>query len=98
MWERVLDSVATGNLDAIAREIDWVTKYQLIERHRAEHGLSLSSPEIAQLDLAYHDVNRGRGDYYLLLRKGAIERAVRDVDIFEAKTVPPAPGRYRQAG
>ncbi len=97
MWERVLDSVATGNLDAIAREIDWVTKYQLIERYRATHGLPLSSPEIAQLDLAYHDVNRGRGGYYLLLRQGAVERAVRDIDIFEAKTIPPPPG-YRQAG
>jgi proteasome accessory factor A len=98
MWERVLDSVETGNLDAIAREIDWVTKYQLIERYRATHSLPLSSPEIAQLDLAYHDVNRGRGGYYLLLRNGAVERTVRDIDIFEAKTVPPAPGRYRQAG
>ena len=98
MWQRVLDSVATGNLDAIAREIDWVTKYQLIERYRATHGLPLSAPEIAQLDLAYHDVNRGRGGYYLLLRNGAVDRAVRDIDIFEAKTVPPPPGRYRQAG
>ena len=98
MWERVLDSVETGNLDAIAREIDWVTKYRLIERYRAAHGLPLSSPQIAQLDLAYHDVNRGRGGYYLLQRSGAVERAVRDIDIFEAKTVPPAPGRYRQAG
>jgi len=98
MWERVLDSVETGNLDAIAPEIDWVTKYQLIERHRAAHGLPLSSPEIAQLDLAYHDVHRGRGGYNLLLRNGEVERAVRDIDIFEAKTVPPAPGRYRQAG
>jgi len=98
MWERVLDSVETGNLDAIAREIDWVAKYQLIERYRAAHGLALSSPQIAQLDLAYHDVNRGRGGYYRLLRDGAVERAVRDIDIFEAKTVPPPPGRYRQAG
>jgi len=98
MWERVLDSVETGNLDAIAREIDWVTKYQLIEQYRAAHALPLSSPEIAQLDLAFHDVNRGRGGYYLLLRNGAVERAVRDIDIFEAKTAPPAPGRYRQAG
>jgi hypothetical protein len=32
------------------------------------------------------------------LRNGAVERAVRDIDIFEAKTVPPPPGRYRQAG
>jgi proteasome accessory factor A len=97
LWERVLDSVETGNLDAIAREIDWVTKYQLLERYRATHRLPLSSPEIAQLDLAYHDVNRDRGGYYLLLRHGAVERTVRDIDIVEAKTVPPAPGRYRQA-
>jgi proteasome accessory factor A len=94
----VLDSVQTGNLDAIAREIDWVTKYQLIEEYRARHGLPLSSPRVARLDLAYHDVNRGGGGYYLLQRNGAVERAVRDIDIFEAKTVPPASGRYRQAG
>jgi proteasome accessory factor A len=98
MWERVLDCVETGSLDAIAREIDWVTKYQLIERYRAAHGLPLSSPQISQLDLAYHDVNRGRGGYYLLQRDGAVERVVRDLDVFEAKSVPPAPGRYRQAG
>ena len=97
MWERVLDAVATGNLDDIAREIDWAAKYHLIERYRAAHGLPLSSPQLAQLDLGYHDVDRGRGGYYLLQRNGAVERAVRDIDIFEAKTVPP-PGRYRQAG
>jgi hypothetical protein len=27
-----------------------------------------------------------------------IGRTARDIDIFEAKTVPPVPGRYRQAG
>ncbi|HEX2821858.1 MAG TPA: proteasome accessory factor PafA2 family protein [Streptosporangiaceae bacterium] len=98
MWERVLDAVETGNLGAIAQEIDWVIKYQLIERYRAAHGLPLSSPQIAELDLAYHDVNRDRGGYYLLQRNSAVQRTVRDIDIFEAKTVPPAPGRYRQAG
>jgi proteasome accessory factor A len=98
LWERVLDSVQTGNLDAIAREIDWVTKYQLIQRYRARYDLPLSSPRIAQLDLAYHDVSRGRGGYYLLQRNGEVERTVRDIDIFEAKTVPPVLGRYRQAG
>jgi proteasome accessory factor A len=35
MWERALGAIETGNLDLIAREIDWVTKYQLIERYRA---------------------------------------------------------------
>jgi proteasome accessory factor A len=90
LWERTLDAIAAGNLDAIAREIDWVIKYQLIERYRAAHGLSLSSPRLARLDLAYHDVRRSSGQYYQLERGGAVERVVRDIDIFEAKTIPPA--------
>ena len=40
----------------------------------------------------------GRGLYHLLQRSGAVDRTARDVDIFEAKTLPPDPGRYRQAG
>ena len=98
MWERALSAIETGNLDMIAREIDWVTKYQLIERYRARHDLPLSSPRVAQLDLAYHDVHRGRGLYYLLQRAGAVERAARDIDIFEAKSVPPQTTRARLRG
>jgi len=98
MWERALGAIETGNLDLIAREIDWVTKYQLIERYRARHDLPLSSPRVAQLDLAYHDVHRGRGLYYLLQRAGAVERAARDIDIFEAKSVPPQTTRARLRG
>ncbi len=44
MWERALTAIEDGNLDKIAREIDWVTKYQLIERYRAKHDLPLSAP------------------------------------------------------
>ena len=33
-----------------------------------------------------------------LQRSGVVERTARDIDIFEAKTIPPAPNRYRQAG
>jgi proteasome accessory factor A len=98
MWERVLDAIGTGNLDTIAREIDWVIKYQLIERYRATHDLPLSAPQVAQAGLAYHDVHRGRGLYYQLQRSDAVDRTARDIDIFEAKTVPPVPGHYRQAG
>ena len=93
MWERTLDAIAAGNLDAIGREIDWAIKYQLIERYRAAHDLPLSSPRLAQLDVAYHDVRRSAGQYYQLERGGAVERVVRDIDIFEAKTVPPLLGR-----
>ena len=98
MWERALSSIEEGNLDKIAREIDWVTKYQLIERYRIKHDLPLSAPRVAQLDLAYHDVHRGRGLYYLLQRNGAVERAARDIDIFEAKSVPPQTTRAKLRG
>jgi len=98
LWERALTAIEMGDLDLVAREIDWVTKFQLIERYRIRHGLQLSSPRVAQLDLAYHDVHRGRGLYYLLQRRGAVERAVSDVDIFEAKSVPPQTTRARLRG
>src|ERR1019366_5010194 len=98
LWERTLSAVETGDLGPVAREIDWVTKYQLIERYRAKHDLTLSSPRVAQLDLAYHDVHRGRGLYYLLQHRGAVERVCRDIDIFEAKSVPPQTTRARLRG
>jgi proteasome accessory factor A len=98
LWELTLRAVSSGDLGLVAREIDWVTKYQLIERYRAKHDLPLSSPRVAQLDLAYHDVHRGRGLYYLLQRRGAVERACRDLDIFQAKSVPPQTTRARLRG
>ena len=98
LWERSVRAVETGNLDLIARDIDWVTKYQLIERYRAKHDLPLASPRVAQLDLAYHDVHRGRGLYYLLQRRGSVERVCSDLAIFEAKSVPPQTTRARLRG
>jgi proteasome accessory factor A len=97
-WERALDAIGAGNPGAIAREIDWAIKHQLIEQYRARHDLPLSAPQVAQADLAYHDIDRRRGWYYQLQRSGQVDRTARDIDIFEAKTTPPVPGRYRQAG
>ncbi len=63
LWGRVLDAVESGNLDTVSREIDWVSKLKLIERYQAKNDLPLSHPRIAQMDLAYHDIRRGRGLY-----------------------------------
>ena len=98
LWGRTLTAVETGDLSLVDREIDWVIKYQLVERYRAKHDLALSSARIAQIDLAYHDVNRGRGLYYLLERRGLVERSTTDLRIFEAKSVPPQTTRARLRG
>ncbi|CAA9285308.1 MAG: Pup ligase PafA, possible component of postulated heterodimer PafA-PafA' [uncultured Corynebacteriales bacterium] len=98
LWGRTLDAIASGDLSLIDREIDWATKYQLIERYRAKNNLPLSSPRVAQLDLAYHDIHRGRGLYYLLEKRGSVDRVATDVAIFEGKNTPPQTTRARLRG
>jgi proteasome accessory factor A len=98
LWERTLAAVSSGDLEKIGREIDWVIKYQLIERYRAKHNLAMSAPRVAQLDLAYHDISRNRGLYYLLEKRGMVERTAQDLEIFQAKSVPPQTTRARLRG
>ena len=98
LWERTLKAVDSGDLSLVEREIDWVTKYRLIERYRERHDLPLTSPRIAQLDLAYHDIHRGRGLYYLLERGERAERAVIERDIQRAMREPPQTTRAKLRG
>jgi len=98
LWTRTVTAVDTGDLSLVEREIDWVIKLRLLERYMAKHGMELSNPRIAQLDLAYHDITRTRGLYYLLESRGAVARLSRDLDIFEAKSVPPQTTRARLRG
>jgi proteasome accessory factor A len=98
LWERTLTAVRTGDLSLVSREVDWVAKYQLIERYRAKHDLDWASPRVAQIDLAYHDIRRDRGLYYLLERRGLMRRVATDLEIFQAKSVPPQTTRARLRG
>ena len=98
LWERTLKAVEGDDLGLIEREIDWVIKWRLIDRYRSQHGLALDDPRIAQLDLAYHDIHRQRGLYYLLEKRGAVARVTTDLKILEAKTLPPQTTRARLRG
>ncbi|GAB7107238.1 Pup--protein ligase [Streptomyces phaeofaciens JCM 4814] len=98
LWGRTLDAIEAEDLDRIGTEIDWVMKYKLIERYRAKHNMTMSHPRVAQIDLAYHDIHRRRGLYYLLERKGQATRICNDMKIFEGKSVPPQTTRARLRG
>ena len=98
LWERGLKAVESGDLTLVEREIDWVTKFTMIDRYRDRHGLSWGDPRVAQLDLAYHDINRSRGLYYLLEKRGSVTRTSSDPVIFRAKSVPPQTTRARLRG
>jgi proteasome accessory factor A len=98
LWGRTLESVEQHDLSRIDREIDWAIKHRLVERYRAKHGLELSSPRIAQLDLAYHDIRRGRGIFDLLQRKDLVARVTEDGEIEAAKDTPPQTTRAKLRG
>ncbi|MFD4375884.1 Pup--protein ligase [Streptomyces sp. NPDC058486] len=98
LWGRTLDAIEQEELDRIQTEIDWVMKYKLIERYRAKHNMTMSNPRVAQIDLAYHDIHRRRGLYYLLQKNGQAARICNDVKIFEGKSVPPQTTRARLRG
>ena len=97
MWEHVMSGLETDPL-SLGREIDWVTKYNLIEAYRERDDLQLSNPRLALLDLQFHDINRARSVYYKLQRREMVERIVTDRDIAEAVEIPPQTTRARLRG
>jgi proteasome accessory factor A len=96
-WRAVLEGLVSDPFQ-LGRQLDWVAKYRLIDRYRAKHELPLAHPRVAMLDLAYHNVTRSRGLYYLLERQGRTQRIVEDDDIRHAKEHPPAQTRAALRG
>ena len=96
-WGRILDTLGDDPLK-LSREVDWVTKYQLIEDYRSSRGLELSDPKIAMLDLQYHDVNTSRGLYYVMQRKNMVDRVTDDHEIQTAMSMPPQTTRAKLRG
>jgi len=97
MWEHLLTGLEKDPM-TLSREIDWVAKLHLLERYQAKHDLALSSPRMSLLDFAYHDVSRDRGLYYLLERKGLVDRVVTDEQVDAATTQAPPTTRARLRG
>lgn len=98
LWERTLVAIQSGNFGLIDREIDWAIKRKLLNTYAEKNGLELDAPRIAQMDLAYHDIVRSRGLFYLLERNGLVDRITTETQIELAKTVPPQTTRAKLRG
>jgi proteasome accessory factor A len=98
MWEEALKCLEAQDLVPLEGKLDWVTKRALIDSYRAKHSLPLQHPRVALLDLSYHDVNRTRGLYYLLEKRGKMVRAVDEETIKKAMEEPPQTTRARLRG
>ncbi len=98
LWERSIKAVGSGDLHLIDREIDWVIKLRLIQRYMRKNNMTLENARIAQLDLAYHDIRRDRGLFYLLERGGAVESILTPEQIDTAKDIAPQTTRAKLRG
>jgi proteasome accessory factor A len=96
-WRHVLEQLVVDPF-RLGRQLDWVAKYHLIESYRAKHDLPLAHPRVGMLDLAYHNVTRTRGLYYLLQRQGRMQRVLEEEEIELAKDEPPAGTRAALRG
>lgn len=98
LWERTLKAVEAQSFGLVDKEIDWVIKWKILERYMNKNGLNLASPRIAQLDLAYHDINRQRGLFYLLQRKNQVDSVVSEQEIIQAESHAPQTTRAKLRG
>jgi proteasome accessory factor A len=96
-WEHVLTGLEKDPM-TLHREVDWVMKYRLMERYSDVRGLAMSDPRISMMDLAYHDVDRSRGLYYLLENKGLTDRVVTDEIVADAVVKAPQTTRAKLRG
>ncbi|TCN50382.1 proteasome accessory factor A [Rhodococcus sp. SMB37] len=98
LWGRVLDAVESQDFAKVDTEVDWVIKRKLFQRYQDRYDMELSDPKIAQLDLAYHDIKRGRGVFDLLQRKGLATRLTTDESVDRAVETPPQTTRAKLRG
>ncbi|MGI9034296.1 MAG: depupylase/deamidase Dop [Acidimicrobiales bacterium] len=87
-WEATLAALEDDPM-SLARQLDWVAKYTLIDAYRQRHSLAWSDPKLAALDLQYHDVRPGRS----LFARLPMERLVTEESVLDAITEPPTTTR-----
>lgn len=98
LWGTILDAISSGNLDAIARDVDWVAKYRLLLGLKERNGLEWDDPKLRHVDLMYHDIRPGRGLGPKLQAKGLLNTWVDEDAVQQARTVAPPTTRAHLRG
>lgn len=98
LWGRVLDCFETGDFSPVDTEIDWVIKKKLLDGMASRHGLELTDPRLAQIDLRYHDIHPTRGLFNVLKRRGQAASLLSEEQIREAMDQAPPTTRAALRG
>ncbi|NKE09796.1 MULTISPECIES: depupylase/deamidase Dop [Kocuria] len=92
LWREVLDTLETNPM-ALADRLDWMAKYQLLLTYKDRGNLEWNAPQLAAIDLQYHDVNPAKGLYHRLAAAGRIQTLFTNDQIRAATWTPPAQTR-----
>ncbi|MGA4668198.1 proteasome accessory factor PafA2 family protein [Propionibacteriaceae bacterium Y1923] len=103
LWQLVMGAVADRQHSRIERVIDWAIKEHLMLQYAHRHQLTNQAPQLAELDLAYHDIHRGgdaraRGLFAHAEVTGHVNHLVEQVELRQAMTHPVVTTRARLRG
>ncbi|NJC22363.1 proteasome accessory factor A [Arthrobacter pigmenti] len=87
-WGTLLDVLRGDPMDG-ARQVDWIAKLKVLQAYRDRDALDWKDPRLALVDLQYADLRPGKGIYYRLAARGAMERLITDDDVVRAVSEPP---------
>lgn len=99
LWEKIVHAIENQDLAAIAQDVDWVIKLQLLQKFQEKLQVrDFSHPKLAQIDLAYHDIRPGRGLFLHLEAKGMVTRWTTQAQVDVACHQPPQTTRAKLRG
>jgi proteasome accessory factor PafA2 len=87
-WESVLSRLAEDPMQT-SRELDWVTKLEILEGYRSRDGIGWDHPRLQLVDLQYSDVRAARGLYNRLVARGHVSTLLTEGAIEAAMLEPP---------
>ncbi len=95
LWQKTLDSLndTTWEYAVAARYIDWIAKYQLMQRYRDRDALEWDSPRLGLIDLQYSDIDPDRGIALKLMKRGSLNTLFDPAQVNAAVLEPPSDTR-----
>lgn len=96
-WDQTLTKLATDPM-SLAGQVEWIGKYQLLERQRQRLGVGWDDARLVAMDLQWSDLRPEKSLVQALAARGLVERLFSDEEIAWAADNPPSGTRAQARG
>lgn len=96
-WQRALDALRTDPA-TLAGQVEWIAKYQLLDRQRQRLGVGWDDPRLAAFDLQWADLRADKSLVLALDKRGVVERLFTWDQVERAVDEPPRSTRAHARG